>query len=200
VPATKRRLGYAKFGLERPSLNLSMQEAPRTGVNASHFGIQVASTADVAQAWTRYGDARLLRTTSLQIPRLRSRERQPILSPVRASQARCACDHGEREHDDKKPLCTADRDHFSCALASNLTGVSFDACFCRGNPRLGARAAVRQRARAEASDVCSERCTAREQFSPARFADACRCERRVVASSHAWACSITVRMLQGCCP
>lgn len=50
MPAAKRRPGYAKFDLEVPALNLTMQEAPRTGVNASHFGIQVASTADVEAA------------------------------------------------------------------------------------------------------------------------------------------------------
>jgi catechol 2,3-dioxygenase-like lactoylglutathione lyase family enzyme len=54
VPATKRRPGYAKFDLETPSLNLSMVEAPRSGVNASHFGIQVASTDDVALAAERF--------------------------------------------------------------------------------------------------------------------------------------------------
>ena len=59
VTATKRRPGYAKFDLESPSLNLTMQEAPRTGVNASHFGVQVASTEDVAQAWTRFKEAGL---------------------------------------------------------------------------------------------------------------------------------------------
>jgi catechol 2,3-dioxygenase-like lactoylglutathione lyase family enzyme len=57
VPPTKRRPGYAKFDLESPSLNLSMQEAPRTGTNAGHFGIQVASSEDVAQAWTRFKQA-----------------------------------------------------------------------------------------------------------------------------------------------
>ena len=50
VAPTKRRPGYAKFDLEAPSLNLSMQEAPRSGVNASHFGVQVASDEDVAAA------------------------------------------------------------------------------------------------------------------------------------------------------
>ena len=50
APATKRRPGYAKFDLATPALNLSMVEAPRSGVNASHFGIQVASTDDVALA------------------------------------------------------------------------------------------------------------------------------------------------------
>ena len=50
VKAYKRRPGYAKFDLASPLLNLSMVEAPRTGVNASHFGIQVASTEDVMEA------------------------------------------------------------------------------------------------------------------------------------------------------
>src|SRR5260370_25943996 len=59
VTATKRRPGYAKFDLQEPSLNLTMQEAPRTGVNASHFGIQVASSEDVAVAWTRFKEAGL---------------------------------------------------------------------------------------------------------------------------------------------
>ena len=35
VTVTKRRPGYAKFDLVEPSLNLTMTEAPRTGVNAS---------------------------------------------------------------------------------------------------------------------------------------------------------------------
>src|SRR5205809_298368 len=63
VKATKRRPGYAKFDLQAPSLNLTMQQAPRTGVNASHFGVQVASTEDVAQAWARFKDAGLATRT-----------------------------------------------------------------------------------------------------------------------------------------
>jgi catechol 2,3-dioxygenase-like lactoylglutathione lyase family enzyme len=59
VPATKRRPGYAKFDLASPSLNLTMQEAPRTGVNASHFGVQVASTEDVIEAKRRFEAAGL---------------------------------------------------------------------------------------------------------------------------------------------
>lgn len=54
VSATKRKPGYAKFDLREPSLNLTMQEGPRTGVNASHFGIQVASSEDVAEARARF--------------------------------------------------------------------------------------------------------------------------------------------------
>jgi catechol 2,3-dioxygenase-like lactoylglutathione lyase family enzyme len=63
VAATKRRPGYAKFDLASPSLNLTMQEAPRTGVNASHFGFQVASSEDVAAAWTRFKEAGLATKT-----------------------------------------------------------------------------------------------------------------------------------------
>ncbi len=59
VPATKRRPGYAKFDLQAPSLNLSMVECERTGENASHFGIQVASSEDVAAAWSRFKAAGL---------------------------------------------------------------------------------------------------------------------------------------------
>jgi len=59
VPASKRRPGYAKFDLQSPSLNLSMVEAPRTGVNASHFGIQVASSEDVLEAKQRFEAAGL---------------------------------------------------------------------------------------------------------------------------------------------
>jgi len=59
VAATKRRPGYAKFDLIEPSLNLTMTEAPRTGVNASHFGIQVATTEDVAEAKSRFEAAGL---------------------------------------------------------------------------------------------------------------------------------------------
>jgi len=61
VPATKRRPGYAKFDLRAPLLNLTMQVAPRTGVNASHFGIQVERTEDVQEA-RRAFEARGLRT------------------------------------------------------------------------------------------------------------------------------------------
>lgn len=46
----KRRPGYAKFDLAEPALNLTMQQSVPTGVNADHFGIQVASTGDVKAA------------------------------------------------------------------------------------------------------------------------------------------------------
>jgi catechol 2,3-dioxygenase-like lactoylglutathione lyase family enzyme len=63
VGPSKRRPGYAKFDLVSPSLNLTMQEAPRTGINASHFGVQVAGSEDVAAAWTRFKEAGLTTLT-----------------------------------------------------------------------------------------------------------------------------------------
>lgn len=63
VPATKRRPGYAKFDLVSPALNLSMVQAERSGENASHFGIQVASSDDVAEAKKRFADAGLATRT-----------------------------------------------------------------------------------------------------------------------------------------
>ncbi|MDP9150358.1 MAG: VOC family protein [Myxococcota bacterium] len=67
VGPSKRRPGYAKFDLLSPSLNLTMQEAPRTGVNASHFGVQVAGSEDVAAAWTRFKEAGLKTRTEENI-------------------------------------------------------------------------------------------------------------------------------------
>lgn len=66
VTVTKRRPGYAKFDLASPSLNLSMVEAPRTGINASHFGIQVASTDDVLEAKARFESVGLKTITEEQ--------------------------------------------------------------------------------------------------------------------------------------
>lgn len=63
VTASKRRPGYAKFDLDSPALNLSMQQAARTGVNASHFGVQVASSADVTEARRRFEAAGLATAT-----------------------------------------------------------------------------------------------------------------------------------------
>lgn len=63
VKASKRRPSYAKFDLEAPSLNLTMSESPRTGTNASHFGIQVATSEDVVEAKAKF-EAAGLRTFS----------------------------------------------------------------------------------------------------------------------------------------
>ena len=65
VPATKRKAGYAKFDLAEPALNLAMHEADRSGVNVSHFGIQVTTSEDVRQAKARF-EAAGLQTRSEQ--------------------------------------------------------------------------------------------------------------------------------------
>jgi catechol 2,3-dioxygenase-like lactoylglutathione lyase family enzyme len=67
IPATKRRPGYAKFDLTAPALNLTMQVAPRTGVNASHFGVQVARTGDVLEAKQRFERAGLRTSTEVDV-------------------------------------------------------------------------------------------------------------------------------------
>jgi hypothetical protein len=63
VRAAERRPGHAEFDLEAPALDLTVQEAPRTGVDASHFGIQVASSEDAAAARARFKAAGLETTT-----------------------------------------------------------------------------------------------------------------------------------------
>jgi catechol 2,3-dioxygenase-like lactoylglutathione lyase family enzyme len=67
VEPAKVRADYAKFDLAEPALNLTMQVAPRTGVNASHFGVQVASTADVLEAKQRFERAGLATFTEEQV-------------------------------------------------------------------------------------------------------------------------------------
>jgi len=67
VKAFKRRPGYAKFDLAVPSLNLAMMEVPRTGMNVSHFGIQVASTEDVAIAKSKFEATGLSVVTEEQV-------------------------------------------------------------------------------------------------------------------------------------
>ena len=61
--ATKRRPGYAKFDLTSPSLDLTMQEAPRTALTASHAGVRLAASEYVAAAWTRFEQAGLVTKT-----------------------------------------------------------------------------------------------------------------------------------------
>jgi len=59
VEPAKRKPGYAKFDLSSPALNLTMQEQAPTGANVSHFGIQVATSEDVAEARRRFETAGL---------------------------------------------------------------------------------------------------------------------------------------------
>jgi catechol 2,3-dioxygenase-like lactoylglutathione lyase family enzyme len=55
---SKVRPGYAKFDVETPSLNLSLNEGPVTDRGAlSHLGIQVATSEDVASMRGRWSEA-----------------------------------------------------------------------------------------------------------------------------------------------
>jgi catechol 2,3-dioxygenase-like lactoylglutathione lyase family enzyme len=49
-PVANRRPGHASFDLNAPSLFLVLDEKPRTGVNADHFGVLLASVADLDEA------------------------------------------------------------------------------------------------------------------------------------------------------
>jgi catechol 2,3-dioxygenase-like lactoylglutathione lyase family enzyme len=50
---------YAKFDLEDPALNFSISQSPSARPAGGHFGIQVASTQEVADAAKRLADAGL---------------------------------------------------------------------------------------------------------------------------------------------
>ena len=57
---SKVRTGYAKFDVENPPLNLTLNESPPVQRGAiSHLGIQVASTEDVLAARERWRSAGL---------------------------------------------------------------------------------------------------------------------------------------------
>jgi catechol-2,3-dioxygenase len=45
-----QRPGHASFDLSAPALFLVLDEKPRTGVNADHFGVLLSSTADLDDA------------------------------------------------------------------------------------------------------------------------------------------------------
>ena len=50
---TKVREGYARFEVEEPALNLSLNQHPGSSGGQGHFGIQVKSTEAVVDAWRR---------------------------------------------------------------------------------------------------------------------------------------------------
>jgi catechol 2,3-dioxygenase-like lactoylglutathione lyase family enzyme len=60
IEPSKVRMGYAKFDVQNPPLNLALNEAPITSRGAlSHLGIQVASTEDVLAMRQKWNDAGL---------------------------------------------------------------------------------------------------------------------------------------------
>ena len=60
IEPSKVRTGYAKFDVQNPPLNISLNEHPvGSGGALSHMGIQLSSTADVLQLRQRWSDAGL---------------------------------------------------------------------------------------------------------------------------------------------
>jgi catechol 2,3-dioxygenase-like lactoylglutathione lyase family enzyme len=64
---SKVRTGYAKFDVQNPPLNLTLNEAAFTGKGAlSHLGIQVASTNDVFAMREKWADSGLITRDEMQ--------------------------------------------------------------------------------------------------------------------------------------
>lgn len=67
IEPSKVRRGYAKFDVENPPLNLTLNEGVVSERGAlSHLGIQVASTDDVIATRTRWSQAGLLTRDEMQ--------------------------------------------------------------------------------------------------------------------------------------
>jgi catechol 2,3-dioxygenase-like lactoylglutathione lyase family enzyme len=67
IDPSKVRTGYAKFDVQNPPLNLTLNQVPFTGRGAlSHLGIQVASTDDVLAQRERWAEAGLVTRDEMQ--------------------------------------------------------------------------------------------------------------------------------------
>src|SRR5256714_6958494 len=67
IEPSKVRTGYAKFDVQNPPLNLTLNEVPFAGKGAlSHLGIQVATTEDVLALRSRWEDAGLVPRDEMQ--------------------------------------------------------------------------------------------------------------------------------------
>ncbi len=67
IEPSKVRKGYAKFDVQNPPLNFTLNEVPFTDSGAlSHLGIQVGSTADVLAMRQNWADAGLFTRDEMQ--------------------------------------------------------------------------------------------------------------------------------------
>lgn len=67
IEPSKVRHGYAKFDVQNPPLNLTLNEVPINGRGAlSHLGIQVASTEDVLAMREKWADSGLVTRDEMQ--------------------------------------------------------------------------------------------------------------------------------------
>ena len=67
IEPSKVRTGYAKFDVQNPPLNFTLNQIPFTGKGAlSHLGIQVATTDDVVAMKTRWETEGLIPREEMQ--------------------------------------------------------------------------------------------------------------------------------------
>src|ERR1700694_525421 len=67
IEPSKVRTGYAKFDVQNPPLNFTLNQVPFTGAGAlSHMGIQVATTDDVLVLKKKWEDAGLVPLEEMQ--------------------------------------------------------------------------------------------------------------------------------------
>ena len=67
IEPSKVRAGYAKFDVQNPPLNFTLNEGPvKTHGALSHLGIQVRSTADVLATRQKWNDAGLVTRDEMQ--------------------------------------------------------------------------------------------------------------------------------------
>jgi catechol 2,3-dioxygenase-like lactoylglutathione lyase family enzyme len=67
IEPSKVRTGYAKFDVQNPPLNLTLNEVPFSGRGAlSHLGIQVSSTDDVLAMRESWAEAGLITRDEMQ--------------------------------------------------------------------------------------------------------------------------------------
>jgi catechol 2,3-dioxygenase-like lactoylglutathione lyase family enzyme len=67
IEPSKVRTGYAKFDVQNPPLNLTLNEVPFNGRGAlSRLGIQVASTSDVLAMREKWADSGLVTRDEMQ--------------------------------------------------------------------------------------------------------------------------------------
>ena len=67
IEPSKVRHGYAKFDVQNPALNFTLNEVPFKEAGAlSHMGIQVASTADVFAIRQKWAEAGLITRDEMQ--------------------------------------------------------------------------------------------------------------------------------------
>jgi len=68
IEPSKVRPGYAKFDVQNPPLNLTLNEIPYTDSGAlSHLGIQLATTADVFSMRRQWSEAGLTTRDEMQV-------------------------------------------------------------------------------------------------------------------------------------